>query len=429
MSEYAGKKLLILAGAGPHCKVVDAAKEMGVYTIVTDYLKDSDSPAKIIADESWMLNIMDVDAIVEKCKSESIDAVLNFCIDPAQKPYQQICERLGLPCIGNSEQFHIFTDKLTFKRKCIECGVDVIPEYTVEDIHNGKVQYPVLIKPAESRGSRGQTICYSRQEVEGAVSFAEKESSNQKIVIEKYMGGKPDFSMAYLVADGVPYLVRTADRHLGDRSSGMDRQTVTSISPSRFTEMCLKNVDKRVSDFIKTLGIKNGPVLMQGFIDGSTIRFYDMGLRFPGNEYERLYTYATNMNLMKSMIKFALGEGVDTFDGNLSGSYNLNGHRILQIMVNIVPGEISEVQGIDAVMSHPDVIDLQQRHFAGDVISASGDIKQRACEVDILIKDDNRIEEMISYIQNTIKYIDTNGNNMCIHIDANAMGEFYRNIS
>lgn len=52
---YKGKKLLVLAGAGPHTKVVEAAKEMGIYTIVADYLPASVySPAKLIADESIM---------------------------------------------------------------------------------------------------------------------------------------------------------------------------------------------------------------------------------------------------------------------------------------------------------------------------------------------------------------------------------------
>ena len=123
-----GKKLLILAGAGVHNKVVRAAKEMGIYTIVTDYLPDS--PAKELADESWMLNIMDVDGIVKKCKEEHIDGVMNFCIDPAQKPYLEICERLNLPCIGTRKTFDILTDKRKFKDYCVEHGVDVIPEYT-----------------------------------------------------------------------------------------------------------------------------------------------------------------------------------------------------------------------------------------------------------------------------------------------------------
>ena len=68
MNIYKGKKLLILAGASVHCKVVEAAREMGVYTIVTDYLESS--PAKEIADEKWMLNITDVDGIVEYLKEE-----------------------------------------------------------------------------------------------------------------------------------------------------------------------------------------------------------------------------------------------------------------------------------------------------------------------------------------------------------------------
>lgn len=60
------QKLLILGGTAQQIKLVEAAKKMGVYTIVTDYLVNS--PAKKVADEAWMLNIKDVDQIVERCK-------------------------------------------------------------------------------------------------------------------------------------------------------------------------------------------------------------------------------------------------------------------------------------------------------------------------------------------------------------------------
>ena len=86
--DFKGKKLLVLAGASVHNKVVRTAKEMGLYVIVSDYLEPNLSPAKQLADESWMYSITDVDAIVERCKEEHVAAVLSFCIDPAQKPYQ-----------------------------------------------------------------------------------------------------------------------------------------------------------------------------------------------------------------------------------------------------------------------------------------------------------------------------------------------------
>ena len=68
--DYNGKKLLVLGGAFQHSKVVEEAKRLGIYTIVTDNLAPSDAPAKQIADEYWMLNIYDVDGIVKKCKEE-----------------------------------------------------------------------------------------------------------------------------------------------------------------------------------------------------------------------------------------------------------------------------------------------------------------------------------------------------------------------
>ena len=89
--------MLILSGAAVHKKLVEAAKELGVYTIVTDYV--ASSPAKMIADESWMISVTDTEELVKRCNQEKVDGVLNFCIDPAQIPYQKICKMLNLPCM------------------------------------------------------------------------------------------------------------------------------------------------------------------------------------------------------------------------------------------------------------------------------------------------------------------------------------------
>ena len=166
MGDLQGKKLLILAGNNVHVKIVEAAKALGVYTIVTDYLLPEESPAKLVADEYWMLSTGDIDAVVKKCREEHVDGVLNFSIDTVQFHYFQICEKLGVPCYGNKLQFETMTNKRLFKDFCKANNVDVIPEYTLDDINNGTVTYPVFIKPSDSRGSRGQSICTSKEEIE-----------------------------------------------------------------------------------------------------------------------------------------------------------------------------------------------------------------------------------------------------------------------
>lgn len=409
--DYKGKRLLILGGAGVHCKVVEAAKEMGVYTIVTDYLVDS--PAKLMADESIMLSILDVDAIVEYCREHPVDGVINFCNDPAQKAHQQICERLGLPCYGTAEQVHLLTNKQAFKKMCMENNVDVIPTYSEKDIKTDNIEYPVLVKPVDSRGSRGITVCRNECELLEAIGKAKSESSDGQVIIEKYMVGKQDFSMSYLVSEGKAYLVRTSDRYLGRVEDNLQRQCVCAISPSRYTEMYLEKVHSRIVRMLEKIGIRNAGVFMQGFVDGETVRFYDPGIRFGGSEYERLLKAATGIDTVKELIRYSLGGTMNNYDGKLAMCYNLAGYCAVQMLFTAKPGVISYMAGVDEVEKLPYVVSVEVKHGVGEVIPASGDVRQRILEVNALVKNDNVvIRECLAEIQSLVAVRDDKGENM-----------------
>lgn len=411
--DFSGKKLLILAGAGPHSKVVESAKEMGIYTVVADYLPDS--PAKIISDESLMTNIFDVESLVQFGKKNQIDGVLGFCIDPTQRPAQQIAERLGLPMFGTKSQVLALTDKKVFKQLCRETGVDIIPEYLEEDITNDNVEYPVLVKPVDSRGSRGAMVCDSKAELLDAIPLAKRESSDGNVIIEKYMGDNQDLTISYIVKNGIPTLVSIGDRYPGRREDNLDRQLSCTVQPSRYAKMYMENVNSQVVAMIKHLGINNGPVFMQGFVDGDTVRMYDPGIRFPGNEYERIYKKATGMDLMKSIISYTIGGEIDDYNGSIEGSYDINGKCAIQYMINVGPGEIAVFDGLEEISKHPNVVDVQQRHFVGDVIENTGDVKHRAGEISILVdREPKKMKEMILFVQSRLKILDKNGRSLII---------------
>lgn len=410
--DFKGKKLLILAGAGVHNKVVRAAKEMGIYTIVTDYLQDS--PAKKIADEAWMLNIMDVDAIVDRCKKEHIDGVMNFCIDPAQKPYQEICERLNLPCIGTKQSFEILTDKRKFKDYCLEHGVDVVPEYTEKEIQSENVEYPVFIKPTNSRGSRGQTICYTKAEAIRGIKIAKAESSDNSYVCERYMGGHQDIGSAFFVVNGEPYLVKFGDRYLGKIEDNCDKQVVCTQLPSHSADMFEENVLNRVKNMIKSLGIKFGPVFLQGFVDGNTIRYYDPAQRMPGGDYDIILEKATGFSTVKSWISFALSGDYTYAVGNPEKSYMLNGGTALLFTISVRPGQVARVIGMDDVLKLPYVVYARQIIDEGAVIPNTGDISQRVAAIGVFIEDTKAIQKCIDTIYQTYQVLDANGDSMIV---------------
>jgi carbamoylphosphate synthase large subunit len=407
------KKILILAGAGVHCKVVDAAKELGVCAIVTDNLSKKDSPSKQIADIALDYDIFDIENIVEFCKNNNVDGVLGFCIDPAQRPAQVICEKLNLPSFGTKDQVFALTDKNTFKELCIQNQVDVIPEYFEDRLD--EIEYPVIVKPVDSRGSRGIEICNNHEELLRCLPIAKNESSNGKAIIEKYMKVSQEVTITYVIKDGEPNLISIGDRYPGREEDNLSRQNICVIQPSRFSELYINNVHPKVVNMIKNLGIKNGPVFMQGFVDGNTVRMFDPGIRFPGNEYERIYKKATGINPMKSIIKYCVGGEIDDYDGKMKNSYLLNNKVAIQYMINICAGEIGKYDGIDKISKMSQVVDIQQRHFVGDIIENTGDIKHRAGEICLLCeKNVEEIKNCIIQIQNELCVEDINGNNMLI---------------
>ncbi len=407
------KRLLILGAAALHNKVVQAAKELGVYTIVTDHIPNS--PAKKLADKSYDINVSDVDAVVAMCREERVEAVLSVCLDFCQIYYQQICERLQLPCWGSREQFAILTQKERFKQACQACGVDIIPTYSEADIveNRPEVAYPLLIKPSQNRGSRGIRVCHSQKEALAALSEAKVLSGDGKAIAEKYMGGKPDFQVTYLVTNGVPYVVRTADRYLGDREYGMDRIAVALSSPSKYTGLYYEKVHAKMVKLLRHIGLTNAPAFFQGFVDGETVRFYDPGLRFPGGDYDRIFSKVMNLDLMKSLVELAfVGEMPSVQNALGEKTAYLNGRVIFTLHSTVREGRIAYETPVEELTAIDGVLYATYRHAVGDRIGMTYDVNQRIAEINILGRDTADTVRIIKAVQEKLVVLDEAGQSM-----------------
>lgn len=404
-----GKKILILGGTPQQIKLIEAAKEMGLYTIVTDYIKESE--AKRIADKHYMYSITDVENIVKMCQLEDVEAVICAYIDPAQVPYQQICKALNVPCYGTERQFQILTNKREFKKVCIANGIDVIKEYEVEDIEKDKIEYPVLVKPVDSRGSRGQTICYTKVSLYHAIEKAKRETSMEEVLIEKYIEDANEFQVTYFFVNGTPHLIRTVDSYCGTEESNMQRVVACAVSPSRYTKEYLDNMHEKVISMLKVLGIKNGPVFMQGFEKNGKFIFFDPGFRFPGVDYERIYKRVFDVDIMSLMIQFATEGHCDCEEIPEDGVW-LKGKRVAILFPTLTGGKIVQFGNFDKIREDDAVISFYNRCNIGDEIEWTYDINQRLCEIDILCDTVEQLKQKIDEIQKELAVYDSEGRNM-----------------
>lgn len=116
------------------------------------------------------------------------------------------------------------------------------------------------------------------------------------------MKGAHEFQVTYFFVDGEAYLIRTVDSYCGSEANHLEKVVACAVSPSRFTDEYLKIAHQNVVKMFKAIGYKNGPIFMQGFEDNGKFRFFDPGLRFPGVDYERVYTKEFGIDLMEAKI-------------------------------------------------------------------------------------------------------------------------------
>ena len=412
-----GKKLLVIGGAFLHLDLVKAAKRMGVETYVTDYLPLACAPAKQIADHAWNLNITEYDALEEHCRREHIDGIVNMYYNPCQRPVQVLCQRLGLPCFGTREQYEIFTDKKRFLETCVRYGVDIIPQYREADFafDNPAVEYPVYVKPSDSRASRGQSICRSYAEVGPAIALARSESTSGEIIIERFMENARDIQLTLLLIDGELHPECVADKYDGKAEENLAGVCVCGIAPSRYRDTVIADALPGIEHMLQAVGLRNAVVFMQAFVDGDRLRVYDPSLRFPATHYELFIRETVGLDLYEAMVRFALtGRFPDALRG-IDTPRSLNGTICLAIFIYIRPGTVSRIIGLEDVRRRKDIIGIECRYGEGDRLE-NWTYDHRQCIFTLMLRnrDLEEAERTIQDVYKTLYVQDENGNDMII---------------
>ena len=407
-----GKKLLVLGGVLGMVELTKRAQELGVKVYVTDYLEDS--PAKKYADKSFMVSTTDVDAVVELCNEEGIDGIITGNVDLLLPYYAQICEKAKLPCYGTYEHFMIMTDKELFKNVCREYDVPVIKEYeNTENLEN--IQFPVLVKPVDSSGSKGISICNNENEllvgIEKALSF----SRSKRYMIEKYMTGD-EAVLYYYFQDGNPVFVGMCDRYVNKEQEGVAQVSTAYIFPSRYTKQHLNVTDTLIKNMYKKLEIQNGSTFLQAFIEEDLPVLYEPGYRLNGAREQYIYSNTNEVDITTMLINFALTGKMNNEDIETMADPMLNGKVACMLSPIIRTGTISRIEGIDEIKELESVKKVILINDVGScvtekVIGTLGQIAFRAYIVeDSMVK----LKRTVDKIIDTVVYYDESGESMML---------------
>ncbi|MCR5186538.1 MAG: ATP-grasp domain-containing protein [Clostridia bacterium] len=399
------KKILFLGGIFSLIDVVNKAKELGYYTIVTDYYDLERSPAKKVADKYYMISLADIDEVVKMIKEENISGVITGFTDSYLEYYYEICKKAGLPCYGNLEQFMLCTNKEKFKDICRKYGVAVIPEYDIKENYSQEdlkqIEYPVVVKPVDNSGSRGVFICHNEQEFISSFEEALSYSPTKNVLVEKYIEGD-GMSWYYTIIDGTPILSAITDTTFYYPSERVAPMRCGQLFPSRHLKEYMDTAHNNVKNMIKGLGMKNGVLFLQGFYGDGKFLIYEPGYRLNGGSTYRLIEKCCGYNQIEMLINFAV-TGKMTKEENILRleQPDFNGNYGFLLVIPLKKGKIKKVKGVEKIKELPDVDLYIQEYFEGEEVKVLG--TTRANFAYILIVSDTKKE-----LANTIKSIHDN---------------------
>ena len=408
-----GKRLLILGGARLSCEIVKHAKALGIVTAVTDYYPLEKCPAKQAADEAYFEDTSDTEAMAAFIREKKFDGVITGFTDSVLPYYAEMCEKAGLPAYGTKEQFDIFIDKKKYKKLLREFDIPTIPEY--RDDTDEDIVYPVIVKPSESSGARGITICYTEEELKPAIKYASCVSEDNAAIVERYID-KPEVTIFWLFVNGKYYLMTIGNRHVKNNQDGAIPLPVGYTYPSSAIPMFQKEIAPKMEKMFRSVGIKNGMMFMQCKIVEGECWVYDIGFRLTGSlEYINIKELC-GYDPLDMMIHFALtGDMGEPKIASKIDPY-LNGVFAYNVSLLCKPGKIAKIIGIEEVKKIPGLIEAVVAHPEGDEISEN--MKGQLAQVTVRVLGkaasiDTMRREMIN-IHNAVHIISETGDEMLL---------------
>lgn len=255
------KKLMLLGGSQYLFPVIKTAHDLGIYVITCDYLPDN--IAHKYSDEYCNVSVVDQNAVLEKAKELKIDGIMSFACDPGVTTAAYVAEHMSLAFQCSYESTVILQDKGKFREFLNKHGFNCprAKRYTDKKTPFNDVDFfdwPVIVKPVDSAGSKGVTKIDSVSELDAAMDLALSKSRCGAFIIEEFLTFEGFHSSAdpFVVEGEIKF--NTYSDQLFDAEAENPYTPAMIIWPTTMQKTCQDILSSEIQRLMDLLHIRTG---------------------------------------------------------------------------------------------------------------------------------------------------------------------------
>ena len=304
---------MLLGGIHYLLPVIKAAHEQGYYVITADNIPGN--IAHKYSDEFCDVSIVDKDAVLLEARKHNIDGIISFGVDPGVVSAAYVQEQMHLPQMGPYESVRILQNKDLFRAFLQEHGFNAPlsrgyanKEAALND--TDWLQWPMIVKPTDSAGSKGVTRVNRIDEYEAAVDYAFTKSISGHIIIEEFIDkvGCSSDTDSFLLNGELKFVSFNAQRF--DTNAANPYTPAAYSWPSTFPEhetyltselqrlLTLLKMNTSVFNIETRIAPNGKPYIMECTPRGG------------GNRLCEMLRYATGVDLITAQVRAAVGDEV-----------------------------------------------------------------------------------------------------------------------
>ena len=303
------KKLMLLGGTRGLLPVIKSAHERDLYVITCDYLPNN--IAHKFSDEYVNIDVTDKELVLEFALKSNINGIMSFSVDAGVTTAAYVAEKMKLPFPCSYPVAKILQTKSKFRSFLSDNGFYVPWNKTCSDLEslleNG-LNYPLIIKPVDSAGSKGVSKIDIEAQIHDAFINAKKESHCGSVIIEEYIEPLYTSDSDSFVENGSLNFCTFSDQ-LFDKYSVNQFVPAAYVWPSSMPIEYQQSLKNELQRLMTLLNISSGIFNIETRI-GTNSKAYIMEVtpRGGGNQLAEMIKYATDIDMIDAAVCVAVGD-------------------------------------------------------------------------------------------------------------------------
>lgn len=298
------KKLMLLGGLRYLLPVIEAAHRHDIHVITVDYLPSN--IAHKYSDEYYNVSIIDKEAVLELAQRLQIDGIMSFAVDPGVVAAAYTAEKMGLPFQCSYESACILQDKSKFRKFLADNGFNVPNAHgysegddALKDIDF--FNWPVIVKPVDSAGSKGVTRVDDPSDLLSAITHALDGSPSRHFIIEDFLELEGYQSSTDVYTVNGELLHCPFSDQLFDKNAVNPYVPAIEIWPSTMPQTAQDELRSELQRLFKLLNCKTGIYNVEARLcKNGKAYIMEVSPRGGGNRIAELQRYATGVDLIEA---------------------------------------------------------------------------------------------------------------------------------